>query len=103
MQIADALGEGVYVPQLLLLQAAIARAQGRYEAGAVSVRRAVEVARVQAAAWLELLARLELCELHDAAPEERRALAQLVDELPEASGTEPVERARSLPLPAKPT
>ena len=34
LQIADELGEGVYLPQLLLLQAAIARAQGRPEAGA---------------------------------------------------------------------
>ena len=103
LQIADTLGEGVYVPQLLLLQAAIARAQGRYEAGAVSARRAVEVARIQEAAWLELLALVDLCALHDAAPEERRALAELVDELPEVSGTEPVKRALSLQRPGEPT
>ena len=50
LQIADELGEGVYLPQLLLLQAAIARAQGRPEAGAASVRRAVEEARDAASA-----------------------------------------------------
>ena len=67
LQIADELGEGVYLPQLLLLQAAIARAQGRPEAGAASVRRAVEEARAQEAPWLELLALVELCAHHDAA------------------------------------
>lgn len=102
LQIADELGEGVYLPQLLLLQAAIARAQGRPEAGAASVRRAIEEARAQQAPWLELLALVELCAHDDAAPEERLALAELVDQLPEAAGTEPVERARSLLQPAKP-
>ena len=96
LQIADELGEGVYLPQLLLLQAAIARAQGRPEAGAASVRRAVEEARAQEAPWLELLALVELCAHHDAEAGERQALAALVDQLPEAAGTEPVERARSL-------
>ena len=96
LQIADELDEGVYLPQLLLLQAAIARAQGRSEAGGASVRRAVEQARTQEAPWLELLALVELCAHHDAEPAERQALAALVDQLPEAAGTEPVERARSL-------
>ncbi|HWH84259.1 MAG TPA: AAA family ATPase [Burkholderiaceae bacterium] len=102
LQIADELGEGVYLPQLLLLQAAIARAQGRPEAGAVSVRRAAEEARAQQAPWLELLALAELCAHHDASPGERQALATLVDQLPEAASTEQVVRARSLLQPAKP-
>ena len=102
LQIADELGEGVYLPQLLLLQAAIARAQGRPEAGAASARRAVEEARAQEAPWLELLALVELCAHHDAEAGERRAVAALVDQLPEAAGTEPVERARSLLQMAKP-
>jgi DNA-binding winged helix-turn-helix (wHTH) protein/tetratricopeptide (TPR) repeat protein len=96
LQIAEELGEGVYLPQLLLLQAAIARAQGRPEAGAASARRAVEEARAQEAPWLELLALVELCAHHDAKAGERRALAALVDQLPEAADTQPVERARSL-------
>lgn len=96
LQIAEELGEGVYLPQLLLLQAAIARAQGRPEAGAASARRAVEEARAQEAPWLELLALVELCAHHDAEAGERRTLAALVDQLPEAADTEPVERARSL-------
>jgi len=102
LQIADELGEGVYLPQLLLLQAAIARAQGRPEAGAASVRRAVDEARAQQAPWLELLALAELCTHHDAATAERQALAALVEQLPEAARTEPVMRARALLLPAKP-
>ena len=102
LQIADELDEGVYLPQLLLLQAAIARAQGRPEAGGASVRRAVEQARTQEAPWLELLALVELCAHHDAEPVERQALAALVDQLPEAAGTEPVERARSLLQVTKP-
>jgi len=96
LQIADELGEGVYLPQLLLLQAAVARAQGRPEAAAVSVRRAVEEARTQEAPWLELLALAELCAHHGASTPERQALAVLVDQLPEAASTEPVARARSL-------
>ncbi len=102
LQIADELGEGVYLPQLLLLQAAIARAEGRPDAGAASARRAVEEARSQGAPWLELLALVELCAHHDAEAEERRALAALVDQLPEAADTGPVERARSLLKTAKP-
>ncbi|WP_280155008.1 AAA family ATPase [Piscinibacter sp. XHJ-5] len=96
LQIADELDEGVYLPQLLLLQATIARAQGKPQAGAASVRRAVEEARTQEAPWLELLALVELCTHHDAEAGERRNLAALVDQLPEAGDTEPVERARSL-------
>ena len=102
LQIADELGEGVYLPQLLLLQAAIARAQGRPEAGAASVRRAVEEARAQEAPWLELLALVELSAHQNAEAGERQALAALVDQLPEAAGTEAVERARSLLQTAKP-
>ena len=96
LQIADELGEGVYLPQLLLLQGAIARAQGRPEAGAASVRRAVEAAREQQAPWLQLLALVELCAHHDPSTAERQALAAWVDRLPEAAGTATMERARSL-------
>jgi hypothetical protein len=102
LQIAEELGEGVYLPQLQLLQAAIARAQGRPEAGALSVRQAVEEARAQEAPWLELLALAQLCAHHDASAAERQALAELLDRLPEAADSEPAERARSLLQPAKP-
>jgi len=103
LQIADTLGEGVYLPQLLQLQAAIARAQGQFEAGAVSMRRAVEEARAQEAPWLELRALVELCAYHDASTAERQALAELVVQLPEAASIiEPVLRDHSLLQPSRP-
>ncbi|RZT97790.1 AAA family ATPase [Rivibacter subsaxonicus] len=101
-QAADELAERVYLPQLWLLEAAIARAQGRADAGAASVRRAIDEARAQQAPWLELLALVDLCEHHDAADAERSALAHLVGRLPEAGDTTPVRRARSILQPAKP-
>jgi len=51
---------------------------------------------------LELIALAELCAHHDASTLERQALAVLADQLPEASGTKPMVRARSLLQPAKP-
>ncbi len=89
-------GERVYLPQLLLLESALARVQGRSDASNAAVRRAIEEARAQEASWLELLALVELCEYHDAAPEDHQALAMLIDQLPETHGTEQVKRARSL-------
>jgi hypothetical protein len=102
MGIADELGERVYLPQLLLLQAAIARTCGSADAGGGSVRRAIEEARAQQAPWLELIALLELCAHHDAGADERNALAMLVDRLPETADTEPVTRARVLLQASKP-
>ncbi|WP_223528665.1 ATP-binding protein [Pseudomonas sp. GL-R-19] len=101
LQVGEELGERVYLPQLLLLEAAIARAQGRPDASNVAVRRAVEEARAQEAPWLELLALVELCEHHDAVAEDHQALATLVDQLPETDGTGLVKRARSLIQAAK--
>lgn len=102
LQVADELAERVYLPQLWLLEAAIARAQGRADAGGASVRRALEEARAQEAPWLELLALVELCEHHEATAAERGALAALVDRLPEAGDTVPVRRARSILQALKP-
>ena len=96
MQIAQELGERVYLPQLLLLEAAIAWARGQTGAGAASARRAIEEARTQEASWFELLALVELCEHPTATAEERTALRTLVGRLPEAADTALVGRARSL-------
>jgi hypothetical protein len=103
LQVADELAERVYLPQLWLLEAAIARAQGLADAGATSVRRAIEEGRTQEAPWLELLALVDLCEHHEATAAERRALATLVDRLTEAGDTVPVRRARSILQAVKPT
>ena len=102
LRVGEELGERVYLPQLLLLEAAIALAQGRPDASSTAVRRAVEEARAQEAPWLELLALVELCEHYDATAEDRQALEALVGQLPETDGTELVKRARSLLQAAKP-
>jgi len=86
----------VYLPQLLLLEAAIARQQGRADAASASARRAVEEARGQEAPWVELLALVDLCEHHGATAEDSLALAALVDRLPEAADTDAARKARSL-------
>ena len=56
LRVADAHGERVYLPQLYLIEAAIARARGESAAARTAVRRAVEEARAQQAPWLEQLA-----------------------------------------------
>lgn len=96
LRVAEELGERVYLPQLWLLEAAIARTQGRLDAGSAAVRRAIEEARSQEAPWLELQALVELCEHHKAATEDGQALSTLIEQLPETHGTELVKRARSL-------
>jgi tetratricopeptide (TPR) repeat protein len=96
LQHADKHGERVYLPQLFLLEAGIARARGEYAAANASVRRAVAEAREQEAPWLELVASVELCEYDGATAEDWRALAALVDALPEAIGTTVLTKARAL-------
>jgi hypothetical protein len=95
LRFVDAHGERVYLPQLLVLEAAIARARGQTDAAEASLRRGVEEARTQQAPWLELLALVELCE-HGGGAEDRRALAALVELLPEAAGTGPYAKATAL-------
>lgn len=96
LQIASTHGERVYLPQLFLIEAAIARARGESAVAEAAVRRAVAEARAQEAPWLELLARVELCERDGATAEDRRALAALVDQLPEAIDTTAFTKARAL-------
>ena len=101
-RVVEELGERVYLPQLLLLEAAIARAQGQPDASIAAVRRAFDEARAQEAPWLELQALVELCEHPDATAEDHLALATLVDQSPETDGTELAKRARSLIHAVKP-
>jgi DNA-binding winged helix-turn-helix (wHTH) protein/tetratricopeptide (TPR) repeat protein len=96
LRVASAHDEHVYLPQLFLIEAALAGARGEPDVAADAARRAVAEARWQEAPWLELLALLQLCE-HDAATgADRDALAALVERLPEAGGVEAVARARAL-------
>jgi len=96
LQVAHELGERVVLPQLWLLEGAIARATGHDEAGATSVRRAIEEARKQEAPWLELLALADLCEHHAGSADERQALEESIRRLPEVHDTELGQRTRRL-------
>ena len=96
LQIADKLGERVYLPQLFLLEAAVARARGQPTPADAATRRAVAEARAQEAPWLELMALTELCACDSAIAEDRLALATLVDQLSEARDTSAVTNARAL-------
>jgi tetratricopeptide (TPR) repeat protein len=96
LRIGDVHGERVYLPQLLLTEAAIARARGQKAAADASLRRALEEARRQQAPWLELVALVELCEHGGADKLERQALAELVLRLPELADTAAAAKARAL-------
>jgi hypothetical protein len=96
LHVAGELGERVYLPQLYLLEGAIARARGDRTTADASTRRALAEARAQEAPWLELTALIELCEHHRPKPADRSALESLVDALPDASGTAAVAKARAL-------
>jgi DNA-binding winged helix-turn-helix (wHTH) protein/tetratricopeptide (TPR) repeat protein len=99
---ADERGERVYMPQLFLLQAAIARGRGQPAAALASARRAVAEARARQAPWLELMALIGLCEHGGATAEDLHTLAALVDRLPEAGDTAAVGKARALVGSTKP-
>lgn len=88
--------ERVYLPQLLMIEAAIARGRGEAKVAEGAVRRAIAEARRQDALWLELLARLDLCEHPGATAEDLDALATLIQGLDEAQETTAVHRARAL-------
>jgi ATP/maltotriose-dependent transcriptional regulator MalT len=96
LQVASDLGERVYLPQLLLLEAAIARQRGCASAGGGSMRRAADEARVQEAPWLELLALVDLCDDRAATAVERARLAVLVAQFAEAQDLSPITHAQSL-------
>jgi DNA-binding winged helix-turn-helix (wHTH) protein/tetratricopeptide (TPR) repeat protein len=96
LRIADNRRERVYLPQLFMIEAAIARARGESAVADAAARRAVAEAREQEAPWLELLALVELCGNEGAKAKDRQALAALVDGLPEAADTDAVARARAL-------
>lgn len=96
MSIVERRGERVYLPQLLLTEAAIALAGGRRDAGEAAIRRAIAESRAQEAQWLELVSLVDLAESGCATATDRAALAALVQELPEAKDTTAVKRAELL-------
>ena len=96
LQVAKSLEEHVYLPQLFQIEGAIARERGDAAAAGASIRRAVAEAQTQEAPWLELRALIDLTEQGEATAKDRRALAALVDKLPEAAETSAVAKARRL-------
>ena len=84
LEIVHARGERVYLPQLLLIEAAIAQARGDVASAYESMRRAVDEARAQESPWLELMTLRELCAHDDATKGERRAFAELTAHFPQA-------------------
>jgi len=88
--------ERIYLPQLRLIEAAIARHHGEAERSARAIRQAIDEARAQEAAWSELLARIDLVEHADPTADDRVALGALLDQLDEARDTDVVAHARRL-------
>jgi len=101
-QLDEALGlvdqndERICLPQLHLIDAAIARHRSNPARADAAIRSAVQEARAQAAPWLELLALTDLAEHAAPTAAERDALATLVARLDEAQDTPLVVRARAL-------
>ena len=96
LQIANTRPERVYLTQLFRIEAAIAHARGNPTVAKASLRRAVAEARAEEAPWLELLALVDVCGHEGGTAEDRRALAALVDQLPEANDTTALARAKAL-------
>jgi tetratricopeptide (TPR) repeat protein len=96
MQSAEAAGDRNCLPRLLMLEARVADALGERRQARDSLHKAVAEARTQHAAWLELLARLALCERGDATVVELAALGEVVNGLMEGLDTAPAARARAL-------
>ena len=92
-QLDEALGlverhdERICLPQLHLIDAAIARHRSDQDRADAAIRSAIEEARAQAAPWLELLALTDLVEHAEPTADELEALAVLVARLDEAQDT----------------
>ena len=95
-RVAETLGERIYLPELFVIEASIARAQGKAREAEAALHRALAEARAQEAPWLELAPLLELCSARGASRSDREALAALVDRMPEAKDTQAVSRARAI-------
>jgi tetratricopeptide (TPR) repeat protein len=82
--VAQALGERIYLPELFMIEASIARAKGKPREVEKALRQALAEAREQQAPWLELAPLRELCSAGGASRSDRAALAALVDQMPQA-------------------
>ena len=94
--IVNVYGERIFLPQLLLIQAAIQQERGELDSAEVSIRQALREARTQDASWVELLLLTEFCEHGTPTSDDCNALVRLVDQLAEANETNLLARARRL-------
>lgn len=81
LELVNTYGERIYLPQLLLIQAAIACLRQEFAAEVASLRQAVIEARTQGAAWLELLALTKYSERATPTTEDLSALDALIHKL----------------------
>ena len=96
LTLVDRHDERICVPQLRLIEAAIARQRGDPGRADGAIRAAIEEARAQGAPWLELLALASLVEHAEPSAGELASLATLVARLDEAQDTALAVRARAL-------
>ncbi len=89
-------GERIVLPQLLLIQGAIAQAAGDTLAAATSAREAFEEAQAQGTPWLALLALITLCAYQTPTRAEWDTLAALTTRLAEAKDTPLLAQAHRL-------
>jgi hypothetical protein len=94
--IVDRYGERIYLPQLLLLRAAVADGR-KDDAGCdAALRRSMDEARSQRAPWLELTALGEICRRPTATADDRRALRSLVASIPQELDAPVYTRAKAV-------
>jgi ATP/maltotriose-dependent transcriptional regulator MalT len=96
LEIVNRYGERVFLPQIQLLQGAVARARGQPAAADAAIRAALDESRAQEAPWLQMLALTDLCAGSTAKSADRRALGVLVSELAEASDAPAYARAKAV-------
>jgi len=94
--LAERIGERIFLPDLLLLRAQVALGRGEPEAARASMRASAQEAHAQQALWLELNARVALCEQAGAEPADREALAQAFAGLREGFDAALALRAQAL-------
>jgi DNA-binding winged helix-turn-helix (wHTH) protein/tetratricopeptide (TPR) repeat protein len=95
-RVAETLGERIYLPELFVIEASLARTRGKPRDAEAALRRALAEAREQQAPWLELAPLAELCAARGASRGDREELAALIDRMPEAKHTQAVARARAI-------
>lgn len=96
LEIVNGRGERIYLPQLLLIDSAIARARDQRTRADEATLRAITEARAQDAPWLELLALTDFCEHASTSTDEHRALEKLVVQMSQGVDAPVLTKARAV-------